>query len=506
MLSCKGLTIFNKVIIIMRRQLMKFWKHLIFALFLTALGLAGCNGQPVQTQPQPDPVPQTETYTDEHGFFTVDYPAGWVVKPYLFSDEAPFPHVALASHQEIIDLSMAEQRLPENQIGVGIMVLPRDMFAEAGITAETPLDEAARLVLMGMVDDQELMAEMLAEATFESIALTNGTPAIYSTAQAPNEVYAVTLAELDDGLYLFTSQILALDYSNAELEAQVEAIVNSFKLTGSADEVADFIVAQMGTMEEMGEGVAPPTVTFTATEYAYDGLESIPGGLTRIELVNTGEQEHGLWLVKLDDDKNFEDFMGVMGAMETDPQFPDWLTFYGGVTAGPGDTTAYTIDLLPGSYTLFSFSGDDEPDFAKGMMAVLSVTEAAATGAIPPTADLQTEMVDYSYILEGTPSVGPQIVEVTNTGTEPHEIAMLKLAEESTVQDALDFMMAGEQAESAPQFEFSGGVAPMAAGLTAWYEFNFESGEYGFICFIPSPAQEGAPHFMLGMVRQISVP
>ena len=47
-----------------------------------------------------------------------------------------------------------------------------------------------------------------------------------------------------------------------------------------------------------------PTVTFTATEYAYDGPESIPGGLTRIELVNAGEREHMLWVVKLDERKS----------------------------------------------------------------------------------------------------------------------------------------------------------------------------------------------------------
>ena len=134
-------------------------------------------------------------------------------------------------------------------------------------------------------------------------------------------------------------------------------------------------------------------------------------------------------------------------------------------------------------------------------------TEALANGAAPPPADLRTQLVDYSYVIEGMPSAGPQIVEVTNTGMEPHEIALVKLAEETTVQDALDFMMAGENADGsgAPQFQFEGGVAPMSAGLTAWYEFTFEVGEYGLLCFIPSPVQEGAPHFMLGMVQQLSV-
>ena len=320
----------------------------------------------------------------------------------------------------------------------------------------------------------------------------------------------MTLADLGDGLYLFASRIEALDYHNAELEAQVEAIVNSFALTGSAEEVMAFITAQMSAMEEMAEveDMAAPTITFTATEYAYEGPESIPGGLTRIELVNAGEQEHMLWLIKLDEGKGVEDFMALMETMETDPATPDWLQFYGGVTAGAGDTVAYTIDLALGNYLLLSFSsGEDKiPDIVKGMSAMLAVTEAPSSEAAPPTTDLRTEMVDFSYVIEGTPVAGPQLVEVTNTGLEPHEIFLFKLGEEAEVQDAVEFLMAGEEAAGAPPFEPYGGVGPMAAGLRAWYEFDFEAGDYGFICFVSSPTQEGAPHFMLGMTQQISVP
>lgn len=140
------------------------------------------------------------------------------------------------------------------------------------------------------------------------------------------------------------------------------------------------------------------------------------------------------------------------------------------------------------------------------MVATLTVTEAADTGAAPPVADLRAQLVDFSFIIEGAPAAGPQVVEITNTGMEPHEIILLKLAEGATVQDAMAFMMAGENAQGAPPFEFSGGAAPMAAGMTAWYEADLEAGEYGLICFVPSPANEGAPHFMLGMVQQVSVP
>jgi hypothetical protein len=662
-----------------------------FALLLTAC-------QPIRPLASlRQPATAANTYTDEQGFFTVDYPADWVAHGYLFA-EAPFPNVAIGSHQEIIDLSTAEQLLPADQIGVGLMLVPRAIFAEAGITAETPLAEAAPLLLMAMAgDDAALMAGLLGDAIAEPVTLANGAPAVRLAFDGLTEAYEMTLADLGDGLLLFGSRIEALGHHNAALEAQVDAVIDSFALTAAAEEVMGFVMAQMGAMEASGVepasepvrtesggevpfyarfgenetfsdgewavivfyrppdcipvdfnlnqffhfpgesdpgafGCAPPTttgietwqnspqvdpaplvaevtgrgavpvwfvalpeleaamadgevtigelaaapslltgsaatytellhpsqsnaapliqfaaqgaledgrpfavdvsqgapdvedhvtidlpetgavsaptVTFTATEYAYTGPESIPGGLTRIELVNAGEQVHMLWLVKLDEGKTSEDLMDAFAAFETTPAFPDWMAWYGGVTAPPGGTAAYTVDLAPGTYTLFSFSEDEngEPDAAKGMTAALTVTEAAETGATPPAADLRIELVDFSFVIEGEPAAGPGIAEVANTGAEPHESVLLRLAEGATVQDAMAFMMAGEEAEGAPPFEFAGGTGPQAAGLTAWYEFDVPPGEYGLICFLPSPANEGAPHFMLGMVQQVSVP
>ena len=661
-----------------------------------ALLLIACQPiRPLATARQP--AATTNTYIDEHGFFTVDYPAGWVAHGYHFAD-APFPHVAIGSHQEIIDLSTAEQMLPADQIGVALMVVPRELFAEAGITAETPLAETAPLLLMAMAgDDAELKSGLLGDAVAEPLTLANGAPAVRLAFDGVTEAYVMTLADLGDGLLLFGSRIQALDHNNAALEAQVDAVVDSFELTSSAEAVMGSIMAKMESMEESGadpasepvriesggevpfyarfgenetfgdgehavivfyrppdcipvdfnlnqffhfpgddgpgafgcapptttgietwqngpevdpaplmaevegrgavpvwfvaapeleaamadgvvtigelaalpslltgtattysellypsqtnaapsiqftatgalddgspfvvdvsqgapdvedhvtidlssaSGMGVPTVTFTATEYAYDGPESIPGGLTRIELVNAGEREHMLWVVKLDEGKSFEDLMEIFATFETEPAFPEWMAWYGGVTAGPGNRAAYTIDLTPGAYTLFSFSEDEngEPDATKGMVATLTVTERGDSAATPPAADLRMQLVDFNFIIEGEPAAGPQVVEIVNTGLEPHEVVLLRLAEGASMQDVMASMMAGENAEGAPPFEFSGGAGPMAAGMTAWYEADLPSGEYGIICFLPSPVNEGAPHFMLGMAQQVSVP
>jgi hypothetical protein len=184
------------------------------------------------------------------------------------------------------------------------------------------------------------------------------------------------------------------------------------------------------------------------------------------------------------------------------------MTWYGGVTAEPGGSSSYTVALAPGTYTLFSMSEDEngEPDAAKGMSAALTVTESSAGDAAPPAADLRVELVEFSFVVDGTPVSGPQIVEVANTGVEPHEVVLLKLADGATVQDAMEHMLAGENAAGTPPFEFYGGTGPLAGGLTAWYQVDVPPGEYGITCFLPSPANDGASHLMLGMVQQVTVP
>lgn len=469
-----------------------------------ALFLVAC--QPIQPPViSSDPAAATTTYIDEQGYFTVEYPAEWVALGDLFAD-APFPHVGIGSHQEIVDLSTAEQLLPEDQIGVGLMLIPRAMFAEAGITAETPLTEVAPLLLMAMSGDAALTAALLGDAAATPITLRNGAPAVRLAFDGLTEAYEITLADVGDGLLLFASRIQALDHRNAALEAQVDAVVDSFALNATAEQVMGFIMAQMGAIE--APTGAAPTVVFTATtDYIYEGPTSIPAGLTRIELVNAGEKEHMLWAVKLDEGKGFEDLMGVFAMFEMEPAFPEWMAWYGGVTAGPGNSAAYTIDLTPGTYTLFSFSEDENGvmDAAKGMVATLTVTEGAGAAVSPPTADLRMQLVDFSFIIEGKPAAGAQIVEIANTGMEAHEVVLLRLAEGASMADVMAFMMAGENAEGAPPFELSGGAGPMEAGMTAWYEADLPSGEYGIICFLPSPVNEGAPHFMLGMAQQVSV-
>ena len=274
-------------------------------------------------------------------------------------------------------------------------------------------------------------------------------------------------------------------------------------------------------VDDAAPATRAPTFAFSVVEdgdaLAYDGPLAFTGGMVRIQLDNPTASEHGLWAAKLDDGRTFEDMLGVMMSEEPMDEFPTWLSFHGGVTAAPGGSAAYTIDLPGGTYALVSIAGFESgvPDFARGLVATVEV--AAGTGdAVPaPTADVRVELVDFSFILDGSLRAGQQMVEVTNSGVEPHEMILLKLGEGVSLADALEMMMmAGEggeeaggeeMAEGEPPVMPAGGTGPLSAGLTAWFELEFAAGDYGIVCFVSSPAHEGAPHLMLGMAQQISV-
>ncbi|MEZ4621113.1 MAG: hypothetical protein R2867_37195 [Caldilineaceae bacterium] len=95
-------------------------------------------------------------------------------------------------------------------------------------------------------------------------------------------------------------------------------------------------------------------VSFTATEYHFSGPPSIAGGLTRIELHNTGQQQHDLLLFRLDEGKTLQDIVAGFQAaaaagVEATP--PPWVKLYGGIAGvRPGERRSYEVDLVPGNY------------------------------------------------------------------------------------------------------------------------------------------------------------
>lgn len=256
----------------------------------------------------------------------------------------------------------------------------------------------------------------------------------------------------------------------------------------------------------MNAAAALNEITFTATDYAFDGPASVPAGWTRIHLVNEGEELHHAQILKLPEDKTMDDLMAAMQADPTHP--PEWLSFAGGPSAIiPGDSTATTVDLEPGQYVVICLLPDAEgvPHAAHGMVHPLTVTasETEIADTALPNADITLTMFDFNFALSQELTPGTHTFHVVNEGPQPHEVAVVQLAPEATAEDFLVSMEPG--AEGPPAGRPIGGMQVIDSGTDGYFSAQFEAGsDYLLICFHPDP-ETGAPHFALGMMQVISV-
>jgi hypothetical protein len=258
-------------------------------------------------------------------------------------------------------------------------------------------------------------------------------------------------------------------------------------------------------VEDATAEAAVNEVTFTAVEYSFEGPESISAGWTRLRLDNQGERSHDLIPVKLGEGKTVDD---VMAALELEGP-PEWATIYGQVTAESGQSASYLVDLAPGNYVLLSFgdSEDGPPDAAQGMIHTLTVTEGESevTEADLPLADASVDLVDYSFVVDGDIETGEQLLYLHNTGTEMHELSIVRLKEGTSFADIQAMLESGEEYEGEPPFEDVGFML-LSPGISTYVPMDFEKpGTYVLTCFIPSVQHEGMPHYELGMIQEITV-
>ena len=296
----------------------------------------------------------------------------------------------------------------------------------------------------------------------------------------------------------------------------------------------------MGAPTEAMVAAAPEPVTITATDFAYEAPATIPGGMTEFEFVNAGELSHSLVITQLPADKTMDDLIEVLTAEEA--AIPEWLSFPGGIGGiEPGTSATATINMAPGSYVIFSFeqdSADNVPDFAKGMMQALEVTDVAAAQAAAPEADVTVDLEEFAFISSGPFQSGQQVVHVKNTGQQLHEMLVMRLADGVTAEQVVEMITSfpgeaeaapdddtaaagtptegamaestpedgapAEEAPEAPPFTSVGGLTPINAGADGFVSLNLTAGNYVILCFVPDPA-DGAPHMAKGMALPFTV-
>jgi hypothetical protein len=247
---------------------------------------------------------------------------------------------------------------------------------------------------------------------------------------------------------------------------------------------------------------APAAVTFKGADFSFEGPEQIPAGLTTINFQNIGQEWHHIQFARLNDGVTFQQ-LGEVVQKDSNAAM-GLVNLVGGVGAlDPNGNGSVTINLPEGQYALLCFvpSMDGMPHLAKGMVRPLTVKGAGAPAA-EPKADLVVKMTDFHFDMPAEVKAGQQVWKVTNEGSQPHELVLMRLADGKTLEDAIAWYA---KPEGPQPFSMIGGMQAMSNSSSAGYiNLDLKPGNYMATCDVPDPAS-GKPHSELGMAMPFTV-
>jgi hypothetical protein len=246
-----------------------------------------------------------------------------------------------------------------------------------------------------------------------------------------------------------------------------------------------------------------PIITYTATDFAFTGPDSITPGVTAIRLVNHGNQMHHLILGRVAEGKTADDVIAAARKNPTaEPPFASWRGAVGVV--GPGDSAAGSMGDLPaGHYLLLCFMADPSDGtvhLVKGMTKQL-VVAGPRHEAPPPAADAEFHLKDYAFVGPDL-TAGTHTIHVVNDGPQTHELQLVRLNGGATSAQFLGSFAPG--ASGPPPGMFLGGPGAFAVGEGGYWTVTLTPGRYLFICFVPDTIT-GPPHVTKGMIRELTV-
>lgn len=246
--------------------------------------------------------------------------------------------------------------------------------------------------------------------------------------------------------------------------------------------------------------VAPPhEMPVVARDFAFDIPDTIPAGVTAIRLTNQGSDMHHFFLVKLAEGKTLDNLL----AETRGDVLPSWAVSLGGPNvAPPGGQTAVMVDLEPGNYAAMCVipASDGIPHVAKGMSTSFVVVPSDIRTAAPP-ADVVLTLADYDFQFAPALTAGEHVIEVRTNAAQPHEVVMIQLAPGKTLDDMMSWV---QKPIGPPPGTPIGGTVGLTQGRTNTLALNLAPGEYALVCFLPDH-KDGKPHFMHGMMRQITI-
>lgn len=281
------------------------------------------------------------------------------------------------------------------------------------------------------------------------------------------------------------------------------------------------VIAEAGAFE----GLDLTEIVVTAEQYTFSA--SVPGAMPEgwyiITLDNQSDAVASLNLALLPEGTSggdlsaaiAESFQGEGGEM------PDWwgdASFAGGNVAAAGETNSTVVYLVPGKWYMFSTNPSsiqspasfniltpEELEENYGVAAEASPVAspegdmAAAPDGVSATSTI--DVADDSLTLDNEPAAAQQVIQVSNSGEQVHDVVILQTADtldEDAAASLADSWAKGEETDAT----VAGGVGTLSTDATAYVALDVAPGTY--IAFSSLPDENGGLQVDNGVVAVFS--
>jgi hypothetical protein len=260
-----------------------------------------------------------------------------------------------------------------------------------------------------------------------------------------------------------------------------------------------------GSDDKTTAASGPQRLDVTARDFALkiNGSAALRPGPVTITARNSGEQAHGMVLVKLNDGV---DTPTLVDALTTRPdRVPNLLTYVGGTTNLPtGGSWQATTTFDPGNYAMLDVGASKagrlnftRPGEVQGFTVSGEQVVAAAQSV-----SAEVSLYDYGInVPKAIPASGR--IRVENTGNDDHQLVVLPVRSAAEAKRVLRAFKTGRRTQTA--YRPIEVLAPTSAATSSTVDYRLPKGAYIAYCTYRTARSGGRVHAGLGMVAAFAV-
>lgn len=199
-----------------------------------------------------------------------------------------------------------------------------------------------------------------------------------------------------------------------------------------------------------------------ALDYSFEAPETITGGLVEFSFTNRGKEPHFFGLARIPEGKSFDEVKGALTAAPPaegpPPGPPPFEDFAGIATGDAGVSGKASLNIPAGSYVFYCLipSPDGVSHANKGIVKQMNVSEGSEGALAEADSERTFVATDFAFDKNFSAEAGDNVFRLRNDGRQLHEINLVEMAPDKTMDDLLAWH---RQSQGPPPARFLGGVA-----------------------------------------------